>query len=341
MHDASRASGAEGAQERPRGPPPRDEAPSTSSEAAVARSLTSASPSSGPASPLGQESGSAYATASSGGSTEALGGSRGRSGSRHSRASSAGAPHHSRVPSGEVKEAVIEGEGGQLSVLRWQQGELLGRGAFGAVYLGLNLDSGELIAVKQVEVAMGGAGSAGSSGKLPAAVASRLREVEGEVALLRRLQHPSIVRYIGAETDEARGVLSIFLEYVPGGSIAQLLTRFGSFHERVVRAYTRQILKGLAYLHAMDVVHRDIKGANLLVDNGGFVKVCSAVFSCFVFPRAPALFFLSFAWSPCLACSLSPGLFIFVLVFPWSQLGKHKHVYNRAQQVAQLAFSPS
>ena len=171
------------------------------------------------------------------------------------------------MPSGgAVLEAVLEGEGGATSVLRWQRGELLGRGAFGAVYLGLNVDTGELMAVKQIEVPVGGS-------RMPSSVSAKLREVHGEVALLQGLRHPNIVRYIGTATDEAKGMLSIFLEYVPGGSIAQLLMRFGSFHERVVRAYARQILKGLAYLHGMKCVHRDIKGANLLVDNSGFVKL--------------------------------------------------------------------
>ena len=60
---------------------------------------------------------------------------------------------------------------------------------------------------------------------------------------------------------------------MPGGSIASLLTRFGAFAEKLVAVYTRQILEGLHYLHTHHIMHRDIKGANILVDNAGCVKL--------------------------------------------------------------------
>jgi mitogen-activated protein kinase kinase kinase len=67
--------------------------------------------------------------------------------------------------------------------------------------------------------------------------------------------------------------LNIFLEYVPGGSVATLLSNYGAFEEPLVRNFVRQILQGLNYLHERDIIHRDIKGANILVDNKGGVKI--------------------------------------------------------------------
>ena len=58
--------------------------------------------------------------------------------------------------------------------------------------------------------------------------------------------------------------LHIFLEYVPGGSVAHLLANYGAFEEALVRTFVRQILRGLAYLHENEIIHRDIKGANIL-----------------------------------------------------------------------------
>jgi mitogen-activated protein kinase kinase kinase 2 len=99
----------------------------------------------------------------------------------------------------------------------------------------------------------------------------RLKQLNQEINLLSQLSHPNIVRYHGSELSEES--LSVFLEYVSGGSIHKLLQEYGPFREPVIQTYTRQILSGLAYLHGRNTVHRDIKGANILVDPNGEIKV--------------------------------------------------------------------
>ncbi|OMO61224.1 hypothetical protein CCACVL1_23655 [Corchorus capsularis] len=146
--------------------------------------------------------------------------------------------------------------------IRWRKGELIGSGAFGRVYMGMNLDSGELLAVKQVLIAANA-----SKEKTQA----HIRELEEEVKLLQNLSHPNIVRYLGTAREDDS--LNILLEFVPGGSISSLLGKFGAFPEAVVRMYTKQLLLGLEYLHKNRIVHRDIKGANILVDNKGCIKL--------------------------------------------------------------------
>ncbi|KAK2976067.1 hypothetical protein RJ640_024795 [Escallonia rubra] len=147
--------------------------------------------------------------------------------------------------------------------IRWRKGELIGCGAFGQVYMGMNLDSGELLAVKQVLIAANHA----SKEKAQA----HIKELEEEVKLLKNLSHPNIVRYLGTVREEE--TLNILLEFVPGGSISSLLGKFGSFPEAVIRMYTKQLLLGLDYLHKNGIMHRDIKGANILVDNKGCIKL--------------------------------------------------------------------
>ncbi|XP_031270167.1 mitogen-activated protein kinase kinase kinase ANP1-like isoform X1 [Pistacia vera] len=147
--------------------------------------------------------------------------------------------------------------------IRWRKGELIGCGAFGRVYMGMNLDSGELLAVKQVLIAENSA----SKEKTQA----HIKELEEEVKLLKDLSHPNIVRYLGTAREEES--LNILLEFVPGGSISSLLGKFGSFPEAVIRTYTKQLLLGLEYLHKNGIMHRDIKGANILVDNKGCIKL--------------------------------------------------------------------
>ncbi|KAI9300984.1 hypothetical protein BJ944DRAFT_243690 [Cunninghamella echinulata] len=148
--------------------------------------------------------------------------------------------------------------------MSWMKGSLIGRGTFGDVYLGLNPFSGELMAVKQVELPV--ENSANIERKK-----SMVQALQREIALLQELQHENIVQYLGSQSDDAH--FSIFLEYVPGGSVAGLLASYGAFQEPLVKSFVRQILKGLTYLHGKDIVHRDIKGANVLVDNKGGVKI--------------------------------------------------------------------
>lgn len=143
---------------------------------------------------------------------------------------------------------------------RWKKGRLLGRGTFGHVYLGFNSESGEMCAMKEVTLFMDDAKSKESA-----------QQLGQEVALLSCLRHPNIVQYYGSETVDDK--LYIYLEYVSGGSVHKLLQEYGQLGEIAIRSYTHQILSGLAYLHAKNTVHRDIKGANILVDPNGRVKL--------------------------------------------------------------------
>jgi hypothetical protein len=137
----------------------------------------------------------------------------------------------------------------------WQQGPEIGRGAYGVVYQGLNVKTGAFMAVKKLKID----DQKGSS------------DVEQEIKLMSKLNHDNIVRYYSA--DQQDNYLYIFMEFVPGGSIARLLKHFKRFHESIIRQYTRNILAGLQYLHRNNIVHGDIKAANILVNNDGTVKL--------------------------------------------------------------------
>ncbi|KAG0579924.1 hypothetical protein KC19_4G135200 [Ceratodon purpureus] len=152
----------------------------------------------------------------------------------------------------------------RTGTVRWTRGELLGEGAYGKVFAGLNQDTGELMAVKQL--------------KLDTAAEGQERQfylaaLEREIAFYKTMRHKHIVGYIDMEQDLETGSLYVFLEYVSGGSIQSMLERFGRFSEPLVRVYTRQLLLGLEYLHGKKIVHRDIKGGNVLVDADGVIKL--------------------------------------------------------------------
>ncbi len=90
---------------------------------------------------------------------------------------------------------------------------------------------------------------------------------------MRDLEHPNIVKYIYTDISEDKDGVDILLEYVPGGSIRSLLDKFGVLDEKIIRIYTRQILQGLDYLHSRGIVHRDLKCANVLVNNDATIKL--------------------------------------------------------------------
>ncbi|KAG6874181.1 hypothetical protein C0995_003727 [Termitomyces sp. Mi166 len=147
---------------------------------------------------------------------------------------------------------------------KWIKGALIGAGSFGKVYLGMDASTGLLMAVKQVELPTG-------SGPNQERKKSMLSALEREIELLKNLQHANIVQYLYSSIDDE--YLNIFLEYVPGGSVTALLRNYGAFEEPLVKNFVRQILEGLNYLHERDIIHRDIKGANILVDNKGGIKI--------------------------------------------------------------------
>lgn len=169
-------------------------------------------------------------------------------------------PSYSTVTSPSVPRSPGRTETPVSPGSRWKKGRLLGRGTFGHVYLGFNRESGEMCAMKEVTLFSDDVKSRES-----------VQQLGQEIALLSRLRHPNIVQYYGSETIEDK--LYIYLEYVSGGSIYKLLQEYGQFGEIAIRNYTQQILSGLAYLHTKSTVHRDIKGANILVDPNGRVKL--------------------------------------------------------------------
>lgn len=149
--------------------------------------------------------------------------------------------------------------------LKYMKGAMIGQGSFGTVFLALHAVTAELMAVKQVEMPSSGGTT------MDVKKNNMIEALKHEITLLRDLKHPNIVQYLGSNSDETH--LNIFLEYVAGGSVATMLVNYGSFVETLIANFVRQILQGLNYLHSKDIIHRDIKGANILVDNKGTVKI--------------------------------------------------------------------
>ncbi|CAD6896502.1 unnamed protein product [Tilletia laevis] len=142
--------------------------------------------------------------------------------------------------------------------IRWQQGRMIGSGTFGTVYSAVNLDTGELMAVKEIRFQ-----DITSNPEV-------YKQIKDEMSVMEMLSHPNIVNYFGIEVH--RDKVYIFEEYCENGSLAQLLKAGRIEDEAVIQVYTLWMLDGLQYLHSQGVVHRDIKPDNILLDSNGMIK---------------------------------------------------------------------
>ncbi|KAJ2691275.1 Protein kinase of the Mitotic Exit Network [Coemansia spiralis] len=140
----------------------------------------------------------------------------------------------------------------------YQLGDIIGKGAAGSVYRGLNLRTGGVVAIKQIR-------KEGFSSN------DEIEAARKEIDVLRDLHHRNIVKYIGYEQTEQE--LDIILEYCEGGSLQNILRKFSKFPENLVGVYVAQILDGLSYLHSNAILHRDIKPGNILLVKEGVVKL--------------------------------------------------------------------
>ncbi|KIY65889.1 kinase [Cylindrobasidium torrendii FP15055 ss-10] len=159
----------------------------------------------------------------------------------------------------EDRSLVVLANSSSNIAIKWQQGKFIGAGAFGSVYMGLNLDSGSLMAVKEIKC------------QEVSGMHNLYQQIKDELRVMEMLRHPNIVEYYGIEVH--RDKVFIFEEYCENGTLGELLEHGRIEDEEVSQLYTMQLLEGLDYLHAQGVVHRDIKPENILLDHQGILKL--------------------------------------------------------------------
>ncbi|XP_071112541.1 mitogen-activated protein kinase kinase kinase 4-like [Haliotis cracherodii] len=138
---------------------------------------------------------------------------------------------------------------------RWQRGNKIGEGQFGKVYTAVNMETGELMALKEM--------------KMQPNDQQGFKEIADEIKNFEGNQHKHLVKYYGVEVHKDE--MLIFMEYCDCGTVEEA-AKIG-LPEHIIRKYTKQILIAVNHLHENSIVHRDIKGANIFLTSNGTVKV--------------------------------------------------------------------
>ncbi|XVE50195.1 hypothetical protein DITRI_Ditri01bG0142500 [Diplodiscus trichospermus] len=139
---------------------------------------------------------------------------------------------------------------------RFSQLELIGRGSFGDVYKAFDKELNKEVAIKVIDLEES---------------EDEIEDIQKEISVLSQCRCPYITEYYGSYLHQTK--LWIIMEYMAGGSVADLLQSGPPLDEMSIACISRDLLHAIEYLHNEGKIHRDIKAANILLTENGDVKV--------------------------------------------------------------------
>ncbi|KAH6795678.1 hypothetical protein C2S51_036664 [Perilla frutescens var. frutescens] len=148
-------------------------------------------------------------------------------------------------------EALVEASGSRFSDL-----ELIGRGSFGDVYKGYDKELKKEVAIKVIDLEE---------------AEDEIEDIQKEIAVLSECRSQYITEYYCSYLHQTK--LWIVMEYMAGGSVADLIQPNQPLDEVSIAWILRDLLHAIEYLHTEGKIHRDIKAANILLTENGDVKV--------------------------------------------------------------------
>ena len=139
-------------------------------------------------------------------------------------------------------------------------GRRIGQGAFGKVNLGLNVLTGRVVAIKSFKTTP------------IKKFQHKMKKIQYETELMKRFNHKNITKILEVFNDEE--YMLIIMEYINGGNLFSFVKKRRKLSEKMAKFLFRQIILGIQHIHSKNVVHRDIKLENILIDFDNNVKIC-------------------------------------------------------------------
>uniref|UniRef100_A0A1J3GK56 Putative serine/threonine-protein kinase n=1 Tax=Noccaea caerulescens TaxID=107243 RepID=A0A1J3GK56_NOCCA len=149
--------------------------------------------------------------------------------------------------------------------------EKIGQGTYSNVYKAKDLLTGKIVALKKV--------------RFDNLEAESVKFMAREILVLRRLNHPNVIKLEGLVTSRVSCSLYLVFEYMEHDLSGLAATQRVKFDLSQVKCFMKQLLSGLEHCHSRGVLHRDIKGSNLLIDNDGILKIADFGLATFFDPK--------------------------------------------------------
>lgn len=153
----------------------------------------------------------------------------------------------------------------------FQKLDKIGQGTYSNVYKAKDLITGKIVALKKV--------------RFDTLEPESVKFMAREILVLKKLNHPNVIKLEGLVTSRMSSSLYLVFEYMEHDLAGLAAVQKVNFTESQVKCYMKQLLAGLEHCHNNGVLHRDVKGSNLLIDNEGILKIADFGLAAFYNPE--------------------------------------------------------
>lgn len=148
----------------------------------------------------------------------------------------------------------------QGNQIRWKLGDLIAEGKFCKVYQSINMKTGELLVIKSYPTTRSSSN-----------IIQELKKIRRESEILKELDHKNIIKLFQIETSCES--VDLVMECIPGGCLEEILKKYGSLEEEIVKNYLKQLCEVLVYLQEKGITHNNLQIQNIYITSTGTVKL--------------------------------------------------------------------